>query len=91
MRIYKKIITSLLIALAISFLNACSGDGDSNLDLQSNSYIINQGENRDIPIDAQILSVSTQDAQVKLTRDVESNITNIYVISGSVEVTELLQ
>lgn len=89
----KTIITPLLIALAISIFSACSSSSsDTTTDaVSSNSYIINATENRDVPLDAEILSVSTEQAQVKLTRDVEAEIVNVYVISGSVEVTEATQ
>ena len=90
----KKIITPILIALAIGTFTACS-DSSNSTPIESeipaptsNSYIINETENRDVPLDAQVVSVSTQEAQVKLTRDVEAEVVNVYVISGSVEVTE---
>ena len=79
-----KIFLLLLIALAMGIFTACS-DTDSN---NAHIYTINATENRDIPLDSEIVSISTQEAQIKLTRDVEANIVNVYVISGSVEVTE---
>ncbi len=86
-----KILTPLLIALAMSTFTACSSGGSETNGTETKSYIINATENKDIPLDAQIKSVSTQDAKVKLTRNVEANLTNVYVISGSVEVTEIVE
>jgi len=83
-----KLIPSILIAIVLSMLTACSSSNETTTKETVNSYIINEGENKDIPIDSQIKSISTQQAQVKLTRDVEADITNVYVISGSVEVSE---
>ena len=85
----KTIMTPLLIALAMGTFIGCSDSNNNTTeDTNTNSYIINETENRDVPLDAQILSISTEQAQVKLTRDVEANEVNVYVISGSVEVTE---
>jgi len=85
----KNIILSILIASAMSIFTACSDSSSSDSKESGlNTYTINAGENRDVPMDAEVVSVSTEDAQVNLTRDVEAETTNVYVISGSVEVTE---
>ncbi len=86
-----KIITPVLMALAISTFTACSSSNQDATNLNTKTYIINATENKDIPIDAQMKSVSTEQAKVKLTRDVEANVTNVYVITGSVEVTEFVE
>ena len=54
------------------------------------SYIINTLENKDIPSTASMLAQSS-DTKVKITRDVESEMMNVYVISGSVEVSEVVE
>jgi len=84
-----KIILAILMAFAMSLFTACS-DSSSSDDGEggTNTYTINAGENRDVPIDAEMVSVSAEDAEVKLTRDVEAATTNVHVLSGSVEVTE---
>ena len=88
MKMIQTILTPLLIALAISMFTACSDSSSNSEESGLNTYIINAGENRDVPTDAEIVSVSSEDAQVKLTRDVEADTTNVHVISGSVEVTQ---
>jgi len=95
MKTIQTIITPVLIALAMSTFTACS-DSDSNTTPETeteitNTYILNATESKDIPLDSQILSVSTEEAQVKLTRDVEANVVNVHVLSGSVEVTEVVE
>lgn len=55
----------------------------------STSYILNSLANRDIPSTASLLA-QTEDTKVKITRDVESDMMNVYVLSGSVKVTELV-
>ncbi len=78
-----KTITKLiiLIALAMSTFTACSNNDTDT----KTKYIINTLENKDIPFDAAMLAQS-EDTKVKITRDVESEMMNVYVISGSVEV-----
>jgi len=91
MKTLKTIMTPLLIALVMGTFTACSDSDSNNTDTDNTyKYIINATENRDVPLDAQILSVSTEEAQVKLTRDVEADSVNVYVIRGSVEVTEAI-
>ena len=87
---------NILIALAISIFTGC-GNNSNNTHTQdeiflednatNKSYIINSLENKDIPITANIL-VQSQDTKVKITRDIESDMMNLYVISGSVAVQE---
>ena len=55
----------------------------------STSYILNSLANRDIPSTASLIA-QTEDTKVKITRDVESDMMNVYVLSGSVKVTELV-
>ena len=84
----KTILKSLiLIALAMSSFTACSSGGSNNDD--TNIYTINALENKDIPSTASLLA-QTEDTKVKITRDVESDMMNVYVLSGSVEVTEIV-
>jgi hypothetical protein len=87
-----KYILPLLVASATSIFSACSSSSDDTTEnTQTNTYIINETENRDIPIDAQFKSISIDQAKVKLTRDIEKKVVNIYVIKGSVEVTEVIE
>ena len=89
----KKIVLPIFIASAMSIFNGCS-DSNSNTpdeELNTNTYIINETENKDIPITAEFKSISTEQAEVKLTRDVEADSVNVYVIKGSVEVTEIVE
>ena len=90
MKNFKTIMTPLLIALTMGTFTACSESSSNNTTDtdNTNKYIINETESKDVPLNAQILSVSTQEAQVKLTRDIEAEIVNVHVLSGSVEVTE---
>lgn len=80
----------ILIALAMSSFTACSDSSNKAGEAVSKSYIINTLENKDIPIDSNLLA-QTQDTRVKITRDVESEMMNVYVIKGSVEVSEVLE
>jgi len=86
MRVILKLI---FIVLGIITFTACS-DSENGSDslVGSTSYRINMTENRDVPIDALIVSIGDEEAQVRLTRDVEQETLNVYVISGSVRVTE---
>ena len=78
-----KIVTPILLAISMSFFTACS-DSSS---VDDGSYVIGALEDRDVPIDAQLLAQST-DTEVTIKRDVESDTMNVYVISGSVKVTD---
>ena len=82
----------LLVALVVNIFSGCSSSSSENTteDLNTKTYIINETQNKDIPITAQFKSASTDQAEVKLTRDVEQEIVNVYVIKGSVEVTEAI-
>ena len=78
----------ILIGLTMSIFTGCSNSDSNTIETDTNKYILNATENADVSLDAQILSVSTEEAQVKLTRDVENDKTmNVYIISGSVEIT----
>ncbi len=89
----KTIIKSLiLIALAMSSFIACSSSNGETIVEDTNTtskFIINTLENKDISLDASLLA-QTKDTKVKITRDVESDIMNVYVIRGSVEVTQIV-
>ena len=90
MKTLKTIMTPLLIALAMGTFTACSDSASNNVGTDDTVRIIlNTNEEANVSLDSKIVSVSTQQAQVKLTRDVEANEVNVYVISGSVEITEL--
>lgn len=91
----------VLIALAMSTFTGCSGGGggsssyDVNTTLEDNitvatskSYIIYALENGDIPSTATMLAQS-EGTKVKITRDVESDMMNVYVFTGSVLITEV--
>ena len=66
---------------------------DSNTTIEdtnaTNIFIINALENKDILSTASLLAQS-EDTKVKISRDVESDMMNVSVLSGSVEVTELV-
>lgn len=87
-----KIIMPVLIAITMSTFTACSSSSSSSDDTKidtKSSYIINETENRDIPLDAEMLAQS-EGTKVKITRNVESDTAmNVHVIEGSVEVTEI--
>lgn len=91
----KTIIMSLtLIALAMSSFTGCSKNSydDANATLPgatptAKTYLINALENKDIPSNASMLA-QTKDTKVKITRNVESDIMNVYVLNGRVMVTE---
>ena len=53
------------------------------------TYIINTLENKDIPLNASMLA-QTKETKVKITRNIESEVMNIYVLIGSVVVTEVV-
>ena len=87
---------NILIALAISIFTGCQSNSNNthsqnevHLDENSTnkSYIINSLENKDISITASVVAQS-EDTKVKITRDIESDMMNLYVISGSVAVQE---
>jgi len=87
-----KIIVPVLVAIATSTFIGCNGSNSNDIKIEEDeqnittkSYIINKSENRDIPIDANMLA-QTQDTKIKITRDIEKDTMNVYVIEGSVEV-----
>ena len=90
MKTSMKIITAIFILLVLALIpfTACSDSSVDNVDTDTNSYTINATENKDVPLGAEMVSSSTEKAQVKLTRDIEADIVNVYVISGSVKVTD---
>ena len=86
-----KIITPILIAVAMSTFTACTDSSSSNTKANTgSSYLINATESRDVPLDTELLAQS-EETKVKITRDIEADMMNVYVIIGSVEVTEALE
>jgi hypothetical protein len=88
-----KAITTLLIliALVMSSFTGCSSSSDSDTDADSTiKYLINTLENKDIPSDASLVAQS-ENTKIKISRDVESDTMNVYVLKGSVEVIETIE
>lgn len=77
-------ISIILIVLSIVSFIGCSSD-DSYV---PNTYIINALESREVPSNANVVA-NSEGSKIKITRDIESDSQNIYVISGSVKVTEI--
>jgi uncharacterized protein YcfL len=88
-----KAITTLLIliALVMSSFTGCSSSSDSDTDADSTiKYLINTLENKDIPSDASLVAQS-EGTKVEISRNVESDTMNVYVLKGSVEVIETIE
>ena len=79
-----KYIKSIAIIFSVMLLVSCSDESSFS---DTGKYMIEEAQSMDVPATASLLSQTT-DTKVKITRDVESESMNVYVISGSVEVSE---
>jgi len=83
----RSILINLMIGLIMSSFIAC--DDSQNVSFTGEtSYRVNISENRDIPIDSLIASIGDEEAQFQVTRGLEPDTLNVYVLSGSVRITE---